>query len=1329
MSQLNKIIFFALLLGLSVVAQGQSQIVDGAISPRRGQNENTDQIEVTEIQSNSRASWVGVNRVDDTVSAADSSTQSSKKAAARPAQIPSLQLFEFPPTARSAAELVAPQADFSPRRFERFGNDAPFEYKSNASGFFDFADCNGNNIADHLDISSGTSLDANLDGVPDECQDCEDGDRNGMADSDEALFATGLIAQYFDDEVSQAGDFRRRVLVRIDPTISFDWAGGSPDPLVPQNEFSVRWMGTLTAPTSGVYTFFSRSDDGFRLWINGLPVIDAWVPQSALEWIAGTVTLVAGQRYAFRVDYYEGGGDARVFLEWQPSGQARSPVPTSAFQPMTDVDANGIPDLTRDCNANGIADSTEIATGAAIDCNHNCIIDSCEPTAADVSGYWRFEQSSQQVVDSGPFGLTGNGVGLLPSTSRPNQFVPATSQENESATGLAPSSNNTGHFVVNDPQGECASNGNSFTVEAWVKIDTLATGSTSEGRQTLVQRKRLTDGDKFLDWMFLVQAADYPNVGIRNFGSQWNEKSIALVFGNGGTANSSFWTVSSRLSISDNQWHYVAAIFDAGRSEVTFVLDQQMDKVMFLSQGRVLTNAPLVIGAHTSTTGQFNQRVKGSVDELRISGRALEPALLLARPGTADCNANSVPDGCDLDSGFGDCNANGVLDVCEPDCNNNGIADACEITGGAPDCNQDGVLDSCQLTNNDCDQNGVPDDCQLAVGDCNSNGIVDSCDIAADPSLDCDLNSALDICQILTPQLYRLSDTGPEFGVRSIGTDMAWLTQFRVADNANLITAIECMFVMMPDNHPVTVYLWSDPNNDGIPDDAQVLASVATTAAPLSQMRRFDIADIDVGPNGTSFFVGAITNTNAVTSLFPAAVDTSGAAIFNRSWIIGKNSTINPNALADGAEEFSRLEDSLPFPGKWILGGVSLRRQNDCNINNQLDVCDIANGISADVNSSGTPDECEDCNENGVLDNVDIANGTSPDCQLDGIPDECQTSLFSQDCNDDNIPDLCQLANQDCNENGILDSCDLASGESQDSNGSGIPDECEDCNQNGLIDSTDIATGFSLDCQSDGIPDECQLGDPPTESVYLLDDGTREGNYGVTGAADLVWLNQFNTVAGSEWIGGISVVIGNGISLHPYEVILWSDPNGDGIPNDAQVIAQASTTVRDPNTSIFHTTFITPTEVGPAGTSFFVGVYFQDPYGNQSVTSADLSGPLFRSWISFGSIGTVNINNLSASAIYGYLTQANVLVRAEGFDGILPNDCNSNGVPDECDTVLSCGCDADLNGDGIVGGLDLAVVLSSWATSGKAAAGDINNDGVVDGLDLATLLSAWGLCN
>jgi formylglycine-generating enzyme required for sulfatase activity len=57
-------------------------------------------------------------------------------------------------------------------------------------------------------------------------------------------------------------------------------------------------------------------------------------------------------------------------------------------------------------------------------------------------------------------------------------------------------------------------------------------------------------------------------------------------------------------------------------------------------------------------------------------------------------------------------------------------------------------------------------------------------------------------------------------------------------------------------------------------------------------------------------------------------------------------------------------------------------------------------------------------------------------------------------------------------------------------------------------------------------------------------------------------------------------------------------------------------------------------------------------------------------------------------------------------------------------------CDADANGDGVVNGSDLTVVLSGWGscTSGAACAGDINDDGSVDGTDLTALLAAWGPC-
>jgi hypothetical protein len=46
----------------------------------------------------------------------------------------------------------------------------------------------------------------------------------------------------------------------------------------------------------------------------------------------------------------------------------------------------------------------------------------------------------------------------------------------------------------------------------------------------------------------------------------------------------------------------------------------------------------------------------------------------------------------------------------------------------------------------------------------------------------------------------------------------------------------------------------------------------------------------------------------------------------------------------------------------------------------------------------------------------------------------------------------------------------------------------------------------------------------------------------------------------------------------------------------------------------------------------------------------------------------------------------------------------------------------DLNGDGVVNGADLGILLTGWGTDG---AGDLNGDGVVDGADLGILLTAW----
>ena len=58
-------------------------------------------------------------------------------------------------------------------------------------------------------------------------------------------------------------------------------------------------------------------------------------------------------------------------------------------------------------------------------------------------------------------------------------------------------------------------------------------------------------------------------------------------------------------------------------------------------------------------------------------------------------------------------------------------------------------------------------------------------------------------------------------------------------------------------------------------------------------------------------------------------------------------------------------------------------------------------------------------------------------------------------------------------------------------------------------------------------------------------------------------------------------------------------------------------------------------------------------------------------------------------------------------------------------------CPSSLDGDCIVNGADLGIVLNAWGSCPAGTAGctgDINADGDVNGADLGYLLNAWGPC-
>ncbi len=131
----------------------------------------------------------------------------------------------------------------------------------------------------------------------------------------------GLLGVYFDDVGLTDPAFER-----TDPSVDFNWGVGSPDATIAPDTFSVRWVGQIEPLYSEEYTFYTTSDDGIRLWIDGQQIIDHWNDHVSTV-RSGRVTLQAGQRYDVRMEYYERTGFAVAKLEWSSPSQSREVVP------------------------------------------------------------------------------------------------------------------------------------------------------------------------------------------------------------------------------------------------------------------------------------------------------------------------------------------------------------------------------------------------------------------------------------------------------------------------------------------------------------------------------------------------------------------------------------------------------------------------------------------------------------------------------------------------------------------------------------------------------------------------------------------------------------------------------------------------------------------------------------------------------------------------------------------------------------------------------------------------------------------------------------------
>jgi len=89
------------------------------------------------------------------------------------------------------------------------------------------------------------------------------------------------------------------------------------------------FTGYVQAPSDGVYTFYTTSDDGSALYIGAQKVVDNDGTHGMQE-RSGSIGLRAG-KHALRVEFFEAGGGAGLVVSWEGPGVGKQTIPASAL--------------------------------------------------------------------------------------------------------------------------------------------------------------------------------------------------------------------------------------------------------------------------------------------------------------------------------------------------------------------------------------------------------------------------------------------------------------------------------------------------------------------------------------------------------------------------------------------------------------------------------------------------------------------------------------------------------------------------------------------------------------------------------------------------------------------------------------------------------------------------------------------------------------------------------------------------------------------------------------------------------------------------------------
>ncbi|WP_123803503.1 PA14 domain-containing protein [Maribacter sp. 4G9] len=276
-----------------------------------------------------------------------------------------------------------------------------------------------NNItSDNPNVSVIIHNDFDDDGIVDISD--EDDDNDGIYDATELNSCSGgLDYEFYNvspagntvDNIPTSGALATGVATNID--VSGLAATHTPGD---GETYSVRYTGYIEIATGGSYTFFTNSDDGSKLFIDALEVVDN-DGLHAMNEESGTISLAAGFHWLEIVFFERTGGD-NLIVQYQGPSIAKQNIPFSILYPSScGSDADAFPDhLDLDADNDSCSDSNEAYNDSNADGGDDMVygsgvpavnpdgtvIAAAYPTPADVdtNGTFEFQETGAVPVIS-----------------------------------------------------------------------------------------------------------------------------------------------------------------------------------------------------------------------------------------------------------------------------------------------------------------------------------------------------------------------------------------------------------------------------------------------------------------------------------------------------------------------------------------------------------------------------------------------------------------------------------------------------------------------------------------------------------------------------------------------------------------------------------------------------------------------------------------------------------------------------------------------------------------------------------------------------------------